>query len=85
MEKIFVDVKEMFYFKDFINNVIFICVYIKGNYVCIFNVRRLEDWIIYVNVWMNNVVWIVVFFCIYGIGCCLFYYIFLDELDFFLM
>lgn len=43
MEKIFVDVKEMFYFKDFINNVIFICVYIKGNYVCIFNVRRLED------------------------------------------
>lgn len=42
-EKTLGDVKEMFHFKDFINNATFIGVHTKGNYACIFNVRRLED------------------------------------------
>lgn len=42
-EKTLADVKEIFHFKDFINNATFICVHTKGNYACIFNVKRLED------------------------------------------
>lgn len=40
-EKTLADVKEMFHFKDFINNATFIGVHTKANYACIFNVR---DW-----------------------------------------
>lgn len=42
-EKTLADVKEMFHFKDFINNATYIGVHTKGNYACIFSVKRLED------------------------------------------
>lgn len=43
-KKTLADAKEMFYFQDFINNAAYVHVFTtRGNYACVYVVRRLKD------------------------------------------